>query len=588
MSDKKKGIYSVKRLFNVIDPFLFSLKFLKDKKWLLAIIIIFALATSALRLYIPIFIGDSVSNLQTRNYHAIVNIILLIIGVSIFSALFSFLVNYGSQYMTQTFTYKLRKLLFTKLLRKHMEFFQTGTSGDTLSRMTMDVTVSGNFLQAALSQMFPTIFLIIYAFALLLTLKPIYAALFLIVVPILIFLGMVYQNNQRNHWRKIREHYGTMNEYLQENILGNRVVRGFSKEEDEIERFQNKTWDYFEEYQEVARLRGLFNNLMPLIVTAAASVVLIYGGYYSYISFSSVGPLVAAINIFGMISGPVGNLGRLIVTSENAAAGINRINVIIGNDFDENFNSGLKTINNGDIEFNHVSFKRGERFIIKDLSFRIREGEFVGITGRTASGKTTLFSLLSRIYDPTDGKITLGGIDIRKINLGTLRKFIAVVPQEVNVFSGTIIENVSFGVPNATTEEIRKSCDLALVSEFVSNFSDGYETIVGERGVTLSGGQKQRIAVARALLTKPHVLILDDATSSVDTETELEILQNIRKNLTNTTVIIISLRQSVLGFCDRTLRLSSKHLIEDVTPENTNIDGDSRNETNIEEGESNS
>ncbi len=581
MNDK----YSLRKLLNVIGPFKFSLRFLRDKKLLLALVIAFALATSAFRLYIPIFIGDSVSSLQSGNYSDIRDLVLLIITVSILSAIFSFMVNYGSQYLTQTFTYKLRKLLFTKLLRKHMEFYQTGTSGDTLSRMTMDVTVSGNFIQAALSQMFPTLFLIVYAFALLLTLKPIYAALFLVVVPILIFLGMVYQNNQRNHWKKIREHYGTMNEYLQENILGNRVVRGFSKEEDEIERFRNKTGDYFEQYQEVAKLRGLFNNLMPLVVTSVASIVLIYGGYTSYISFSSVGPLVAAITIFGMISGPVGNLGRLIVTSENANAGINRINEIIGDRLDEDFTSGVKEIKNGDIEFDRVSFKRGDRFILKDLSFKIHGGEFVGITGKTASGKTTLFSLLSRFYDPTEGKITLGKIDLREINLSALRKFVAVVPQEVNIFSGTIKENVEFGAANASVDDIEKACNIALVSEFVNNFSEGYDTLVGERGVTLSGGQKQRIAVARAILTHPHILILDDATSSVDPETELDMLRNIHKYLSDTTIIVISLRSSVLRFCDRVLRLSSKQFVEDIALTDIDIGVDSTNVHDIDGGD---
>ncbi|MCL4421467.1 MAG: ABC transporter ATP-binding protein/permease [Candidatus Thermoplasmatota archaeon] len=563
---QKNNAYSIRRLFGVLGPLKFSLKFLRDKKIIVGLVIGFALATSALRLYIPIFIGDSVSDLQKGSYVTIEHIVLLIILVSALSAIFSFLVNYGSQFLTQNFSYKLRKLVFSKLIRKHMEFYQSRTSGDILSRMTMDVTVSGNFVQAAFSQLIPTVFLILYAFALLFMLKPLYAGLFVLVVPVLIFLGMVYQNNQRNHWRKIREHYGTMNEYLQENIIGNRVVRGFSREKNEIDRFSNKTDDYFEEYQEVARLRGLFNNLMPLVVSSASSIVLIYGGYTSYISFASVGSLVAAINIFGMISGPVGNLGRLIVISENANAGIERIDEITDSKLDEDHDSGIKTIENGDIKFHHVSFKRGNRFILKDLDFEVKEGEFLGITGKTASGKSTLFSLLSRFYDPTEGKISIGGVDLKDINLSTLRRFIAVVPQEVNIFSGTIRDNVAFGVKNVSDEEIERVCEISLVSEFVDNFLDRYNTLVGERGVTLSGGQKQRIAVARALLIHPHVLILDDATSSVDPETELDMLRNIRSYLNKTTVVVISLRYSVLKFCDRVLRLNGMDLIEDIEP----------------------
>ena len=362
-----------------------------------------------------------------------------------------------------------------------------------------------------------------------------------------------------------------MNEQLQENIVGNRVVRGFSAEEQEKGKFSGTTGSYYDEYIIVAKLRGKYNNLMPLVVSAAATGILLYGGYMDVISASVVGPLVSAVNIFNLISFPVSFLGRLIVFSENARAGISRIQTVLDPVQDENLEQGDQERLSGDLKFHGVNFKRRDTQILRDISFEVKGGEFVGLTGRTAAGKSTLVNLIPRFYDADSGTITIGGTDIGKVSLAMLRKSVAFVPQEINLLSGTIRENISFGSANGDLETIRWAAEIARISDFIEALPSSYETMVGERGITLSGGQRQRVAIARALITRPEILILDDATSSVDPETELEILREIRKNLSGTTVITVTHRESALRFSDRVFSLNDGSLTEGGYGENGQV-----------------
>ena len=539
----------------VFSPLVFSLAYVRGKRWVLFTVLAASIVATFTRLLVPLYIGDAVSSIQTLQYSGVEADAILIFIVSVVSGGVQFIVNYGSQYISQAYAYNLRKHVFSQLVRKKFGFYEEQTSGDLLSRSTMDIQASRNFLLNTASQLIPTLFMIGFAFVLLLTINVNYAAIFTVAVPLLIFIGIIFQRKQRTHWRRIRTYYGEMNEHLQENIVGNRVVRGFSAEENEYDKFTGTTANYYEEYMAVAKLRGKYNNLMPLVVSAAATGILLYGGYISIISASVVGPLVAAVNIFSMISFPVSFLGRLIVFSENARAGISRIETVLAEEDNEDLGRDGPELKPGILEFEGVSFTRGKRDILKDVSFTIKPGEFVGITGRTAAGKSSLINLIPRFYDPSSGTIRIGGVDIRTVPLASLRRVVALVPQEITLLSGSISDNIAFGNGESTLEEIKWAARIARISDFIDTLPDGYSTIVGERGITLSGGQRQRVAIARALLTKPGILILDDATSSVDPETELEILRNIRKESSGTTVLIVTHRDSALKFSDSVITI---------------------------------
>lgn len=548
-----RGIY--RKTISVFEPLIFSLSYLKGKRWVLLVVLIASTITTFSRLLIPVFIGDAVSSIEELKYSQVEYITILILIVSSISGGVQFIVNYGSQYISQAYSYNLRKTVFSRLIRKKFGFFEEQTSGDLLSRSTMDIQATRNFVLNTSSQLIPTIFMIIFAFVILLTINVEYAAIFTVSVPILIVIGMIFQRKQRTHWRKIRTYYGQMNELLQENIVANRVIRGFSAEEREMEKFKGTTDNYYGEYITVAKLRGKYNNLMPLVVSTAATTILLYGGYTSIIAAANVGPLVAAVNIFSLMSFPVSFLGRLIVFSENARAGISRIQTVLNEGSDENLEEGEEKPLAGDLEFSAVNFKRDERDILRDISFTVHKGEFVGLTGRTAAGKSSLINLIPRFYKPDSGVITIGGTDLAEVSLRTLRKTVALVPQEITLLSGTLRENIAFGKTDSSMEEIIKASRIARISDFIESLPEKYETLVGERGITLSGGQRQRVAIARAIISKPEILILDDATSSVDPETELEIFHNIREEVSEITVIIVTHRESALKYSDRVLSM---------------------------------
>ncbi len=540
-----------------LRPLAFSRTYLTGKSWVIYLIVAASAGSMAARLLVPIYIGLAVDAIQALNMAELSSFATLILLVSVISGLLQFFVNYSSQYVSQTYAYNLRRTVFSNLISKKYSFYESQTSGDLLSRCTMDIEASRNFVVATLSQMIPTFMMIGISFYLLFTLNLYFALIFLVTVPVLIALGTRVQRLQRPHWRSIRKYYGIMNENLQENIVGQRVVRGFSLEHKEIDKFQGTTNEYFQEYQQTAKIRGVYNNLMPLMVSFATAAIMLYGGYTIMGTTHDVGALVSVVTIFGLIAVPISSIGRLIVFSENANAGIERIGLITSENDLEDLNGSREGVGVGVLNLSEVSFARGGKSVLSGISLEVSSGEFVAITGRTASGKSTLLSLLQRLYEPDSGLISIDGKDIREMPLTVLRRTLAVVPQEINILSGTIRENILLGSTAVTDDQVRRAAEIAEISGFIESLPDKYDTMVGERGITLSGGQKQRMGIARAILASPSVLILDDATSSVDTETELRIVTNLRREMGRTAVIFVTLRNSLLNFADTVYELKS-------------------------------
>jgi ABC-type multidrug transport system fused ATPase/permease subunit len=532
----------------VFEPLLFSMSYLGKKKKTIYLLILAAMITTATRLYVPVIIGNIVNAIQSGIYSELDYFIELILLMAVISSLATFVVNFGSQYSSQHYAYNLRKKVVDSLTMKEIPFFQGSTSGDLLSRTTMDVQATTNFLMNTLSMLIPTLMMIAFAFIYLLFLSYIYAIFFIATVPALISIGVIFQRKQRPHWRKIRGLYGEMNEKLQEDIAGQRTVRTYSLENEQIGKFMDVTGNYYGEYMDVAYLRGFYNNIMPFIISVAATGVIIYGGYVSVITGVEVGNLVAAVNIFNLVTMPVTSLGRLIVFSENARASIGRIKEVLDPSHNEDLHTRGTFPSENSIEFHDVSVTRGESEIIKGVSSKFSAGSFVCITGETGTGKSTLVNLIPALDKPTSGYVSIGGTNVRDIPLETLRRNVSIVPQEINILSGTISENITFGRPGINQAQVEKSARIAMLDDFIRTLPEKYDTMIGERGITLSGGQKQRLAIARALVTEPSVLILDDVTSSVDPETELNIFREIGKNITNITVVLVSLRYSALKY----------------------------------------
>lgn len=546
MNDNKKSF--LKKIKGVFEPLLFSREYLKNKKWVIYLIIGFAVLSTATRLLVPIIIGAIIDSLESKNFNAIYLEIEYILLLAVLSAVASFVVNFGAQYSSQIYAYNLRKKVVNSMVKKKTKFFQDKTSGDLLSRTTMDIDASRNFIMNSLSQLIPTILIIIFAVGYLFYINVFYSLFFLATVPILIFIGIKFQRKQRPHWMKIRETYGVMTESIQEDITGQRTVRSYLQEEPQINRFTGITDTYYGEYMEVANLRGFYNNLMPFIISASATAVIFYGGYASIIARSDVGGLVAAVNIFTMVTFPVSFLGRLIAFSENARAGIGRIKGVLDRDLDEDVLTDGDFPKGNGISMRNIRYKRGDREILRNIDLEIPPESFVCLTGETGTGKSSLVNLIPRLEDPSEGEIFIGGVNIKDIPLSSLRKNIAIVPQEISLLSGTISENIIFGRKGITEEMAKRAAKIARIDDFIENLPEGYSTIIGERGITLSGGQRQRVALARAIASNPRILILDDATSSVDPETELAIFSRIVKNIEGITVVLVSLRYSAMKY----------------------------------------
>lgn len=550
----------------IFEPILFVRRYVSKSLRLFTLVVAAGIASNYALLLVPLYIGDAVSALQEGAYGEILHIGALIVIAYSVSAVVNFTVNYGSQYISQSYAYSLRKDFVSHLVRKNFLFFETQTSGDLLSRGTMDIQATRNFTMAMFSTLLPTIFLIIEAFILLFLISPYFSLLLTIAVPALIYLGLKSSRRQRPIWRQIRATYGKLGEKLQENIVGQRVVRGLATEDKEINKYGNMTGEYYKENYDVVKSRVTFNSMMPLTVAAVSSAIIGFGGYLDLINGTSVGGLVAAVTIFAMLANPVSFLGRMIVFSENSRAAIGRIVEITESESEESVEKSDENLSAGPLEFVHVKFNRGERAILRDITFRTLPGDFIGITGKTGTGKTSLVNLITRYYETDSGSILLGGRNIRDIPLSVLRSRISIVPQEIILLSGTIKENILFGM-QAPENEIKRAAQIASISDFIDTLPDKYMTMVGERGITLSGGQRQRIAIARAVLRNPLILILDDATSSVDPDTEIAIFESLKRLLKETIILMISLRPSALSFADKVLILEEGEIREEAEAE---------------------
>ncbi len=552
-----------KTFLGVFEPILFARPYLKNGTRLFILVITAGIISNVSLLLVPVYIGQAVSALQKGAFSSIPSIGLFIILAYAISSIVNFIVTYGAQYISQSYAFNLRKDFVAHLVRKKFLFFETQTSGDLLSRGSQDIEQTRNFNLNMFTNLFPTIFLIAAAFILLFLISPEFALFLLFVVPPLIYLGMMSSRRQRPIWKRIRDTYGKLGETLQENIVGQRVVRGLAAEEQETEKYSSMTQEYYVENYQVVRSRVFHNSLMPLVVAAVSSAILVIVGYEDLLNNYNVGSLVSAVLIFALLTSPVSFLGRMIIFSENSRAAIGRIKEITGTGDEEFVEQSQESLSPGTLSFDHVGFRRGDRIILKDVTFKVMPGEFIGITGKTGAGKSSLVNLITRYYEPDSGSITFNGRNTRDIPLSLLRSRISIVPQEINILSGTIKDNILFGI-EATDQRVKKAASLASISDFIESLPSKYDTMVGERGLTLSGGQRQRIAIARAVLRDPLLLILDDATSSVDPDTEIAIFENLKRSMKDTIILMISLRASALSFANKVLILEEGELKTDV------------------------
>jgi ATP-binding cassette subfamily B protein len=490
-------------------------------------------------------------------------------GVILALALVRVFVSFGriffGEWITHRVAYDLRNHFYNSVQSLPFAFHDRAQTGDLMSRATSDITETERFTGVGMMDLVATLLLLIGVLVAMFWENTLLALMVTGPLLLLVVTAIYFGNTIRPLFRRIQEQMGVLSSAMQESMTGIGVVKAFAREEHELAKFDRENQLWFEKRYESMRLWADFWPLFTLILTSAVLILLWFGGPMAIQGELTIGSLFAMISYVLMLNGPVSHLGFLVNMAATAAASATRVFEIIDTRNEVAEVADALTLENvrGEIEFDHVDFAyEGGRATLEDICFTARPGQVVALIGPTGSGKSTITNLIPRFYDPTAGAVRIDGIDIRQMKLHSLREQIGIVLQSPFLFNATIAENIAYGQPGAAQPAIEAAARAAAAHKFILQFPEGYATMVGERGVTLSGGQKQRIAIARAILRNPRILILDDSTSSVDTETEHLIQQALSVLMQGRTTFVIAQRLLTLKSADQILVLDRGRIVQ--------------------------
>ena len=555
----------------MLEKYLKLWKFVRRHWAIAAIMLVSVVALTGLRVAVPFLTGEAINDIVARQpISAVLTLAVEIVFVSAASAAFSFGLGYGGQAMGQKIVYDMRNAIFTGIQSQSFSFHDRNETGQLMSRATGDVEAVRRFVAFGSGQLLSNIFLIGGVLVSLVYLNLYFAAIVSVVFPVVLFLSWRFSLTQGPFWTLTRKNYGAMNAVLQQSVAGARIVRSFSAEDSEMARFGAANQAYRDGIVGSAGVRAVYTPLLSLAISLDLAALYFLGGGPVIAGTVTLGQLVAAASLLALLSGPSRFLGQLILTAQNGMAGFERILEVIEAESEVKDRPGAFPMEEvkGAISFEKVRFGYGkDRQVLKGVDLEIRAAEAVAFVGLSGSGKTTMANLVPRFYDVTSGSVKIDGRDVRDATLKSLRASVGLVSQDIFLFSATVKENVTYGRPDASLEEVRRVCRLAQAEEFIDRLPDGYDTRVGERGITLSGGQKQRLAIARALLTDPRILILDDSLSSVDAGTEYAIGEALKEVVKDRTTIIITQRLATLRLARRIVVFEGGRIVEQGTHE---------------------
>jgi ATP-binding cassette, subfamily B, multidrug efflux pump len=496
--------------------------------------------------------------------------VFLLLGITAIKGIFIFLQGLWTEEASQGVAYDLRNAIHAKLAYLSFAYHDRAESGQLLSLAIRDVDRVRFLTGRAVLRLAEGATLLLGTAIVLLWMNPQLALMALITMPILAWRAFDYGRHYRPISRAIQDQLGVLTGRIEQNLRGTRVVKAFAQEEPEIERFDRQNDQWFSLTAQAARLEAINVPMLDLIANISTVIIIWYGGRLVIGGTLSWGELVAFTTYMAQLVNPVRRLGTIIPALAQAAASGERIFEIL--DAHTDVTDAPDAVDlppvNGHVRFENVSFGYREGYVVlEDINFEAKPGQVIALLGATGSGKSTVTSLIPRFYDPSAGRITVDGCDIQTVTLHSLRAQIGIVLQESMLFIASIRENIAFGHPNAREDEIIAAAKAAQAHDFIMEMPKGYGTRVGEQGVTLSGGQKQRVAIARALLTDPRILILDDATASVDTHTEGLIQQALERLMAGRTSFIIAQRLSTVRMADLILVLEDGRIAATGTHE---------------------
>jgi ATP-binding cassette subfamily B protein len=489
----------------------------------------------------------------------------LLVLVAVVRSLFTFLQGYLGEVTSQGVAYELRNTIFEKLQNLSFSYHDQSQTGKLMTRMTSDVDLVRMFAGSGLLQMVSAVILLVGTMVILFSMNALLTWIFLLMIPPIVVIFAFFVRRITPISKSVQQKLGTLNTILQENLAGVRVVKSFAREDYEIDRFTERNVDL---RNENIKLVQLFSSMFPIVFMIAnlgiAGVVWV-GGLQVMGQQLTLGELVAFIGYQGFFLMPIFMVGFIGSALSRAEASAQRIFEVIDAESDVKDKPGAAILSRlkGDVVFDNVTFRYAgmDQNVLEDVSFEAKPNQTIAILGKTGSGKTSIINLIPRFYDVTKGRILIDNLDVRDVNIESLRKQIGIVLQETTLFSGTIRENISYGRPDARIDDVIAAAKAAQAHEFIVELPEVYDALIGERGVGLSGGQKQRIAIARALLLNPRILIMDDSTSSVDAETEYKIQQALDLLRQGRTTFVIAQRISTVRNADQILLIDQGKLV---------------------------
>lgn len=539
------------------------------KRYVLAFI--FLLAISGLTLLQPMVIRWVVDDvLATESYDLLIYGAVAIFGVAALKGVIQYLQRFNMAYAGQKVVFDIRNTLYKHLQQLSYSFYDQTQTGQIMSRVTSDVDAAQRFLSNGAIQIISNAVSFFATLILMLSLNWQLTLVAMVTVPVLAWRVQVYATKVRPMFTDIQQQVAVVNTRIQENISGQRVVKAFARKQYEMEKFERDNKELLQRSIRAERLSAINWSLMRLLTEMSLAIILWYGGRQVISTELTLGTLMSFNMLLGQLLGPIRMLGWQVSMVQRTIASGERIFEILDTQADVRDKPGAKPIGKieGRVTFENVSFAYdGVNMVLKNINLDVSPGETVAILGGTGSGKTTLINLIPRFYDVTEGRILIDGIDIRDVTVESLRRQIGIVTQETFLFSASLRDNIAYGNPEATDHEIMEAAKAAHIHDFIMSLPDGYDTIIGERGVGLSGGQKQRVAIARALLMDARILLLDESTSSVDVETEMQIQEAFSRLLKDRTAFIIAQRLSTVRDADRVIVLDNGRIAEEGTHE---------------------
>jgi len=516
----------------------------------------------------PLMIGNAVDALYRSHQGSLLaQYAAYLVGLSLVQGIFQFGMRVIIIGISRDIEYDLRNDMFPHLVSLSPDYYQRTRTGDIMARATNDLNAVRMMLGPGVMYWFETSLTFVLAVVIMARTDWRLAIFAVLPAPAVSFAVVFFGSRIHERFEKIQAMFSDISSRVQENLSGVRMIRAFVQEGAEMKRFEQLNRGYIAQNLKLVRLQGLFEPLLEALIGVTFLVVLWAGGRQVLSGKISLGSFVMFNTYMGMLVWPMIAFGWVVNLTQRGSASLKRINEIlheqpsIAAPHDPVRLAEVR----GEVEFSGVMVDYGSSTALRGIDLRIPAGATVAVVGHTGSGKSTLVNLVPRLLDPSAGSVLLDGVDLRLLDPEELRRHIGFVPQETFLFSATIAENIAFGVDGASEEQIRRAAEMAGLAGDIEAFPHGYQTIVGERGITLSGGQKQRTAIARALMRNPRILILDDALSSVDTLTEERILTHLAGVMHGRTVILISHRVSTVQQADRIVVLERGNIVEQGT-----------------------